>query len=69
MVVLVPMAAAQEPPPEAVATNRQDAAAKATAAALPCFDGPYAAMINGRQQTMQARLCEMPDGSWRATPQ
>ncbi len=34
-----------------------------------CRDGTYAAIINGRPQTVPARLCQQPDGTWSVSPQ
>jgi hypothetical protein len=60
-----PVIAEQPPPtPAPVTTDPQSA----TVSPLPCKDGTYAAIIDGRPQTLRARLCQQPDGSWKAMP-
>lgn len=56
-----------EQPPAPPAPVRSDPPG-ATVSPLPCKDGTYAAMIDGRPQTVRARLCQQPDGSWKVSP-
>jgi surface antigen len=35
---------------------------------LPCREGTYSAMIDGRPQTIRAHLCQNADGTWTAKP-